>query len=143
MSDTLIMFLFQLLNFYNLTSLVGLIVAWRMRQSTPRPSGFAVIGFTLLFCSHIVHSAWSAFLLTHMRDSLSIKAISLILGISAHGFSLISAVALGFLLKAIYAGRAEAAEVSPEILDRCTVEVIDPRQVALPSPRFSSNHSEL
>ena len=69
-------------------------------------------------------------------------AFLLIFGISGHAFSLSTAIAMGFLLKAIYAGRAEAADVSPERIDPRTVEVIDPRQIALPSPRFDHAHSE-
>ncbi|APW58637.1 hypothetical protein [Paludisphaera borealis] len=121
---------------------VGLFFARRMRNDMPEPSRFAQLGFGIMLVATVAFNVWFAYATHLMQERGSEAKATMLLNAASLIGSVFHAVAVSCLLKAIYAGRAEASDISQENSEPCTVEVVGHGSIALPSPRFDHARSE-
>jgi len=90
--------------------LVGLVIALATWKRNPRPSLWALIGFSLFIILMIASSLTSALPLTlHQRNNLSVQNIGLIVAVINIVISLLHALGWGFIIAAVFSSRNKTA----------------------------------
>jgi hypothetical protein len=90
--------------------LVGLVIALITWKRNPRPSLWALIGFSVFIILIIVGSLTSALPLTlSQRNNLSMQSIGTIVAVLTIIISLFHAVGWGFLIAAVFSARKKTA----------------------------------